>query len=286
MNRITFVAASAVVVAATAASVGFMAWNRSADRPDVVTLTERELALPFADPENTGLWLEVRWQNPPRDLNAADAERVARRDRTALESLGFDCSLPLADATARDHFRRMLARSGFVVFEYDGESWRAFAEQVARGAMDAQVPARAVSPGQGPPADSADRIRRERMAGSRLIPVDAGADARDLRQRYPDTRRFLVVPALIRIDLVEPTTEAPGRLAFRVVSPQPPVIHVPREHRALLDPLARNRREPADRWTTNDAQPRYEVTVAYGRSHEPWITGVRLLPAATEPVAR
>ena len=49
-----------------------------------------------------------------------------------LESLGYDCSVPLTDASAAQHYGKALPRKAYVVLEYGGKSWdNWFAKQKA-----------------------------------------------------------------------------------------------------------------------------------------------------------
>ena len=279
MNRGHLLAAAGVVLVANAVAVGLAAYNWSGAPASTIVLTERELSLPPADPENTGIWLNFRWQDPSTDLSHAEAQARMAHDRAVLEALGFDCSRPVSDADARKHYQRMLARTGFIVFEYDGESWKVFEEQVSRGALDRPAPEQPSPDGDIGFRGSAQRLRQERLGGSRLIPVDAGTDPSILRQRYPDTARFLIVPGVMRLRLIEPTKTSPGRLTYDVTQAWPMVIHVPKEHRAPLEPLARDRKTYENRWFSPGQPPRFEVTLSYGRRYEPWVSGVRLLAA-------
>ena len=57
MTRGHLLACAGVVLLANAIAVGMAAYNRSGVPTATIVLTERELELPPADPENTGIWL-------------------------------------------------------------------------------------------------------------------------------------------------------------------------------------------------------------------------------------
>jgi hypothetical protein len=251
--------AIAIVVAANVLALGGAAWNRGGEPDAILELTERELELPPAKPENTALVLWLRWSDPSNERVSspqrqasspakqssrplsADARVASWFDRARLEAVGFDCGLPLDDAH-RARYRAMPPRRVYAVLEYDGEAWRSLERSI-------------VANGEDP-----SRL-------SRLMVVDAGLDRAALRVRWPDRRRAVVVPAtaVLLVDRAED-----GRLSLRgrIVEVYPSQLNVPRPLNRALAPLQPRAAEPA--------RGRYRVKVAWGRS-DPWIEDV--LPA-------
>jgi hypothetical protein len=99
----------------------------------------------------------------------------------------------------------------------------------------------------------------EPVEASRLSAVDAGRDPEELRRLYPDRARYIITPADVRLRYLHDAPEG-EKLAGRVQRLLPPLIHVPRNHRALF--------------TGVEGEPSYRVTLRYGRRHEPWILAV------------
>ena len=110
----------------------------------------------------------------------------------------------------------------------------------------------------------------------RLVAVNAGREAAELRARYPDRAQYLIVNAEFRmrveraasdeqdpeLDRVQGNLRVPGRS-----------IHVPlRFHAALLDALGDDLE--AEYSMDVDEPPHYSVALHLGRRYEPWVAGV------------
>lgn len=237
--------AVAVVVAANALALGGAAWNMRGEPQAVLELTERELELPPATPENTALALRLRWTDPqrvrpPSPGLAAPAGTTSWFDRLKLEEVGFDCGLPLDDAHEA-RYRAMPPRRVYAVLEYDGEAWRSYERSIVAAGGDASL-------------------------RSRLVVVDAGLDPAVLRARWPDWHRAIVVPATAVL-VVERRGGRRLALHGRIAEVYPSQLNVPRPVNQVLAPLQRSAGDPA--------RGRFRVKVAWGR-RDPWIIGVTL----------
>ena len=122
----------------------------------------------------------------------------------------------------------------------------------------------------------------DRPRQSHLVVIDVGNDPATLRQHHPDRRRVAIVEATAILQFVNNPGQPPF-LAGRVTSVLPAEINVPREWRAWLErwqsgPLASTLPPPAH-------EPRYRVTVKWGRNLEPWIADVQPIAKlmTTEP---
>ena len=111
--------AAALVIGSNLAAWGAAALNRSGEPEAVLVLTERELRLPAKQAENTALTLRLvfeRW----RDRGDTVTREAEWFDRAKLESIGFDCRLPLTPENA-EYYRTRVPRSTFAALE-SGES--------------------------------------------------------------------------------------------------------------------------------------------------------------------
>lgn len=251
MRRVLVSAAAVVVLAANAGTLVVTWRNRSGPSGGTMELTERELRLVPVPWESTAMSLELSWdvlESP------GGRRRPAWLDATKLEELGFDCSLPVDGAHAKEHYASMSPRLVFVVLEYDGEAWRQ-----AR---------------QGDPEPK-----------TRLFVVDAGRDARRLRDRYADTKTHVITRGVVRLSYEERNPEDGARLATprlrgRIETVLPSRIFVPRPHSRVLERLRhRGARSPEGL----EGEPRFAVTVCWGSNYEPWVQGVRpLTPRSPE----
>jgi len=96
------VLAVAVVVAGNVAVLIGVARNRSGGPRALIELSERELPIPSVEEENTGLSLELRWDEPwPRRFE----DGPGWFDRRKLEELGYDCGVDPADPAAEKHYQ-------------------------------------------------------------------------------------------------------------------------------------------------------------------------------------
>lgn len=250
MRRVLVLTAVAVVLAANAWTL-IAAWrNRSAPSGGTVELTERELRLVEVPWESTATLLELRWDvvsDPPEDRGPP-----AWLDAAKLAELGFDCTVPVDSPGARAHYASAPPAVVFLVLEYEGDAWR-----------------------QAPP---------DRRAKTRLFVVDAGRDARQLRDRYPDPERHVIARGVVRLS-VQRRRPADGvrlarpRLQGRIETVLPSRIFVPQPYSRALEEF-RHRGPPGPE---REEQPRFAVTVSWGSNYEPWVHGVRrLTPQAPE----
>jgi hypothetical protein len=256
----TFIAGLSLILLTNAVALLGVAYNRSGTPESRLTLSQRELQLPYgAMTEDSGLTLWIRW----RAQNAGDYGPPAWLDEKKLRELGFD--LP---AINQDYgYSRRLheqERPAFIVLELDGPAFRqgiAMArERVAREkAILAAMPDNQEFKQRLQYAEN--NLSQEEKESSRLIAIDAGLDALSLRARYPDSTHYLILPGSIQPSYQGRSgkTEWAGFL-HRVTGDS---VHVPLEHRRHLKQM------PYSGRTT------FEADVAFGKRSEPWLESVR-----------
>lgn len=252
MRRPGILLAAALVLAADALVLVKAAHNRSGSPVAVIELTERELRLVRPRRDSTALFMELAFEPARRRFKFEDGPGWFNQAK--LEELGYDCRLPLTDPSARAHYRAMPNKEAFAVLEYNEAAW----------------------------GDAAG----DRSLWSRLLAVDAGSDLALLRKKYPDTRRFLIVPSVVRLSHEQKWDANTRRLApgayLRgvVVGMEVSGISVPPSERRVLESLPQTTN---DYFTTPEARargPRYSVVLYYGRNYEPWIGSCHLIAAA------
>jgi hypothetical protein len=234
-----------IVMLAVAAFVGAAGWNTSGPPRLVVTLTERELQMPYTSVppgEEPGVLLRMSYE--PR-FDPLDSRNWLPESR--LRELGFPLHVPAGSPQAIDAYDHVPARLAWVAFEYDGPQWREIERRRLLRAAETPSP------------------RVERL-WSRLVPVDAAADFDVLRTRYPIGH--LIMRAVIGVSYVRSDPGGPllhGRL--REVVPQS--VAVPYQFRSLFAGLTSASQGGV-------AEPRYEVDLAIGRLGLPFVQAVRL----------
>jgi hypothetical protein len=252
MRRTGLILAVVVVLAADAFVLLKAALNRSGPPTSTIELTEREMRLVRPQSESTALFLHLTWEPAPNAHKFEDGPGWF--DRAKLGELGFDCSVPLTDPSAASHYYAMSAREAFAVLHYDGAA-----------AVD----------------ESADNAMR-----SRLVLIDAGRDPDTLRRKYPDPRRDLIVPSMVRLQYEakwDSNTQRFSPAAYlrgAVVQLQVGEISVPPAQQRTLGTLRETTYEYIRTPTEPARSPRYSVVLSYGKNYEPWIDSCRLIGVA------
>jgi len=302
---LTLLAGCGLVLLTNLALLAAARWNRLDEPQGRLSLTERELALPWArQDEGTGLALSLvlshrapgsirrtaRWKS--YDLPAVDYEWL---DRSKLVELGFEAELDPTDPEAVRYYANVLPRSVYVVVEYDGDAWRSW---IVEREAEVEKLRREVADGIAEPGELADAeavLLVDRTMRSRLFPVDAGTDPAALLRRYGDRPGHAVLAAVLRPEIARSKSGTPI-LTAAVLEPVVGRLNVPRALRSPLDVLlpresgeeveARERKEAARGWPAV-RPPRYRCTVAIGRRLEPWLTEVTPLPlTSTTPAGQ
>ena len=282
-RRRTLAAGIGLIVLTNAIALGGVWWNRSAVPESALTLSERELGRPWRSlrlMENSGLALNLNWRVAGREtgeladgyaINGGSPEWL---DGAKMASLGF-----AVDATPvngeRWRYTRQLPREVVLVMELAGPVWQRALEK-ARDNAGRHVAAAAANVGNKQFAERAkratDKLAREENSLSRLFVVDAGLDARLLREKYPDRNRFLLLRGIVRPSLPsneQGLSQATGYVS-RIGNGQ---IHVPHALRAPLESLrAQGESGGGDHFT---------ATLAVGQRLEPWLVEVNPPAKAT-----
>ena len=252
MTRSLVLIAAAVVLVPNAWSVLCALQNRRNTAGGTLELTERELRLEPLSDDSTAFFLNLRWEV---ETVEDDGEYRAPTwlNSAKLRELGFECSVAADQPHAREHYQSTPAVLRYLVLEFDG--------------------------------GTAKRVGLSRS--SRLFVVDAGRDAQKLRARYPDSAHYAICRGVIKPFLKDRNRREnrplpQPRLAGRIQDLFPQEVFVPS---VLGDRLQEFRHAP-DRSAEKGDQnlvPRYAVTLSWGSRYEPWVGGVRALPAVAQP---
>jgi len=246
-----------------------VAYNRSGEPDALVQLTERELYPLFWDEarqeENTGISLALKWNRHAGMLRDVGSSQNTWFDQSKLEAVGFDCSVPAHSGHAEQYYGKALPRRTYAVLEFEGRSWREFAENEREKLTALEEKARDGKFSQQELASAKTQYDIKVTKGSRLFVVDVGNDPAELRSRYPDRHRHIITPASVRLQLITPqmaTSKRGGaRLEGYVNQILIDYLHVPRELHPPLEEAMKQRQ--------------YSVTLRYGKRYEPWITDIR-----------
>ncbi len=271
MRRRLWLAALALLIVANALVLAGVTWNRSGQPEASLALTERELRLVYQGTgreEDSGIALALNLYN--------DSYAPQWLDEAKLRELGFRPErLRLMEGPADERYKQPLPRRAWAVLEFDGPAWQAALAERERdlGGLPARVEAGKATLEQIEVEERA--VARMKTSGSRLVAVDAGGDAAQLRARYPDRTRYLIVSAEFRMRVEWAASEQDPELnrvqgTLRVLGRR---IHVPLQfHAALLEALGDDLE--TDYSMDADEPPHYSVTLHVGKRYEPWVAGV------------
>lgn len=287
-DRRALFAGLATIAVANLFALGGVMYNRSYADSELA-LTEHEFRLTASIPreETSELKMRLQWCAEPDPGDSTDAgtgrfsiyecARTPRwLDRAKLESLGFDVPRTQTPVDYSNLWRR--ERRVLVVLELDGPT-RQRMINLSRQALAA----RRADLSRWPDSASIEGNVIARMnavawlenGASRLFAVDAGLDRDELRARYPDRRRYAIVPAWVSSNV----------RTFWRGKPVPPSDTVIME--GHIDRLVGDEMNVAASFRSNiqnnvvsayarnfPAPAVLDIRIAYGRKLEPWISSV------------
>ena len=271
-SRTLFALGFVLLVATNLVVLAGVLANRSGEPEALMTLTERELPLPFRlHKENSGLALRIAWRAPGNGAGGYfDQGNPAWLDAAKLKELGFKAEDTGGSTGRKDYPRPALSKEVFIVLENNGAAYRE-AVKNAESELAKETAAQAANSGDKKLREALqraeDRLQHERITKSRLFAVDAGLDPRILRGKYNDRTRFIIAKGVVEPGYVfrSKEKEVTGHIKGLSVA----ALHVPLNQRKVLDTfLTQNRRKDAFQ------PPQYEVKLAYGSRFEPWIVSI------------
>lgn len=278
-NLRAMLAGIGLIILTNAVVLAGVAYNRSGEPDSSVTLTERELNLPYlysASRENSGIALRFNYRSQSSSPSGyryygSEAKWLTKEK---LAELGFDVSQPVKTNTDGIYYRRQKAKEVTLVLEYNGKAYQATLAAAQKYLDELKAEA---------PADTSDwrdknklrqaeaNLKHEQASASRLFVIDAGLDQESLRKQYPDNKKYLLLKGLIGVNIT--TNKDKDRMFYgyiRRLSIQ--TIHIPLEHHKILEKVMAE-----DFRLKQDEPPRYAVTLNIGKRLEPWVVGVKKL---------
>lgn len=259
-----------IVVGNTIALTGIY-YNRSGTPDAKVTMTQRELYLPYDysfQGENSGVAFKLEWRTRSDNSDyASNWGNPSWLNERKLTELGFDTSIPKTAPHAERSYRKMLPREAYVVLEYNGPTYAAQLKQ-AQEKVNQQQRLSQEHPKDKKQAKALKRaktaLENEQHSFSHLFAVDAGADRDALRRKYPNSSMYIIATAQVSIAFY--TNKGKPHLTGSIEALNIDSITAPYTIRRQLEPyLGKNNYQERQNL-------KYKVTVAYGKRLEPWIT--------------
>ena len=276
----TLAAGAVLILLTNAVALTGVYFNRSGEPEARMTLSQRELGIPWdwrVPRDNSGLVLGLNWRVP--DGSTVDYSYGGDGyhggtpewlDEPRMKALGFDTAPVAESSEGRRRFERQLPREALLVLELAGPAWQQALERARTNAARHEA-ARLANADSREFAEKARRaqeqLKSEETRNSRLFAIDAGADRAALRAKYPDRARYLILKATLRprLEMRDKETRVTGFVSELAVQR----INVPHALRPTLEPELRKPRRNG-----LDPDANFEATVAVGQRLEPWIEAI------------
>lgn len=253
-----------ILIGTNLAALGGVAYNRISEATAQLTLTERELSLPYnsgAQKENSGISLSINWRTPTgnnatyypyhsRDVNLTKVELLA---------LGF------TQTDNKDNYW-IESRELYWAFEFDGALHKA---EIKKANEKYQA---ALATYEEQPNDTNSRkkteynesLDKEIKSNSRLFFIEASAEYESLANKFSGQQNILIVKGLAKP--YYNNNDNTYSLLLKHLSVRN--IMVPFEFAEVMSNLKRVDRRDI-------TPPRYAVDVSWGSRLEPWIIDVK-----------
>lgn len=185
-------------------------------------------------------------------------------NKAKMAELGFDVVKLSATSENGRHYKESLSREALLVLELNDQAYQHELKRARDYAEQSRI-LLATNPGS---KEFKQRVKNaekyyknEEKTNSRLFVIDAGVDLLKLRNLYPDRTRYAIVHGLIHPGTMQEKNET---LVWGNISElHAERINVPLNYRQVFDTVAP-----------------YEVTIAFGKRLEPWITAASSSEAA------
>lgn len=260
--------------------------NRKGEPESIITLTERELKMPYArfEQENSGVALRFDWRVFDEEDNYYyKGGLLSWADENKLRLLGFPVDKVIKLKSRNKSSHEFVSKQIFIVLEYDGKTYEKALNKAKQKVEEernkvkntdeqafasVQKKTKPITKSKTDLECAQERLKRVQEEQTRIFAVDAGISIADLRKKYPDNSRYIIVKAVL--SLRSHYDSKKKKYAFRcyVSKLSIPKINVPLKfHHILNSALSQGNKR-------KNRTPRYQVTLAFGSRLEPWVISV------------
>ncbi len=253
-----------ILIGTNLAALSGVAYNRMGEATAQLTLTERELSLPYnssAQKENSGMSLSIDWRIPTgkNEIYYPYNSRDIRLTKDELLSLGF------VQADIKEGYW-VESRELYWALEFDGALHKA---EIIKAEDKYQTAMMAFKEN---PNDTSSRkkkefsesLAREKTTNSRLFFIEASADYELLANKFSGKQNILIVKGLAKP--YYNNHDQTYSLLLKHLSVRK--IMIPLEYVEVLSKLKRIGRQDI-------VAPRYSVDISWGSRIEPWVVDVK-----------
>ena len=255
-----------ILIGTNLAALGGVAFNRLGEATSHLSLTERELSLPYnsgSQKENSGLSLSINWRTPTKidntyyPYNSTDIKIT----KDELVALGFD-EIDKQKRNWSDPLELYWA------FEFDGPLHRAEIKKADAKYQEALLAYEEQASDESKREENRfkEHLAREKTSNSRLFFIEAAANYDSLVTKFSEQKNILIVQGLARYSYSK--KDKTYNLSLNDLSVAN--IMVPLKYTDIFSGLSHVARQ--------DIQPpRYEVSINWGSRLEPWVVGTKRL---------
>jgi hypothetical protein len=246
--------------------LGGVTYNRMGEATAHLTLTERELALPYnssIQQENSGTSLYIDWRTP----TGADEIYYSYSTRDIKISKGELLKLGFTQIEVENDYS-VESRELFWALEFDGALHKAEIDKAAKKYQHTLVTYEK-QPNDGNLKDKKEyskNLEREKVSNSRLFFVEAASDYRSLVDKFSGQQNILIVKGFAKPFYNSQEESYSLMLGQLSVSN----IMVPLTHTEVFSKLTRLQAQDIK-------PPRYSVDIKWGSRLEPWIVSTMSL---------
>lgn len=244
--------------------LGGVAFNRSGDITSHLTLTERELPLPYntgSQKENSGVLLSINWRTASKANNTYYPYNASEQHITKDEllALGFE-------NIDKQSSNWTTPLELYWALEFDGALHKAEIKKAEAKYQKALLAynEQANDENKRKEKQFSENLAREKTSNSRLFFIEAAADYELLAAKFSNQNNMLIVKGLTNYYYNKKDDKYSLNLNHLSIGS----IMAPLEHTDVFSGLQRQIRNGA-------LLPRYTVTVKWGARLEPWITNTK-----------
>lgn len=272
----SLIAGAVLILLSNTVALSGVYYNRSGQADSTVTLTERELGVPYAwriNKENSGLSLRLIWNVAKRD----DGDEFTYRsnfpdwlDANKLAELGFDVEGEKLKHNIRRLYRRILPREAYLVLEFDGDTYQSVLKRAQKRVRDSQ---RLVNRNIDKKEfirklkNAETRLKRLTESDTRLYVIDANLDQQALRNKYSDRSKYIIAKGTTRMWLGYGNKNRDPDIGGYIGGLSVARINISQKHRAGIEALLDDKKSRH----RIEFPPRYAVKVSWGKRLEPWV---------------
>ena len=255
-----------ILIGTNVAALGGVAYNRIGEATAQLTLTERELSLPYNSgdqKENSGISLSINWRTPIRSdttyysYNSQDIKIT----KDELLALGFE-------RLDNKYNSWVESRELYWALEFDGALYDA---ELKKAELKYQT---SLTTYQEQKNDTNDRDRKETLrrlenekkTNSRLFFIEASVDYDTLEAKFYGQHNILIVKGLAKPYYNNKHKNYSLLLKHLSVSN----IMVPLKYAEIFSRLDSS-------YNIDAVLPRYTVDIKWGSRLEPWVSGIKEL---------